>query len=153
MGGPRNPIGEASDKRMEWRPSKPNRPDLIEAWTALKGSPPPKGLSTRMLAIAVAYDAQVKQHGGLSPSLRKRLVAFAGQANKSANRSSTMRQAKLVNPGTRLVREWQGITHVVDVHNGHIAYDGKSFKSLSAVARAITGARWSGPRFFGLTAT
>ncbi len=138
---------------MEWRPSKPNRPDLIEAWTALRGSPPPKGLSTRILAMAVAYDTQVKQYGGLSPRLRKRLVAFAGQTDKSANPSSTMRQAKLVDPGTRLVREWQGRTHVVDVYKGHVAYDGKTFKSLSAVARAITGARWSGPRFFGLTGT
>ncbi len=52
--------------------------------------------------------------------------------------------------GTRLVREWHGRSHVVDVVEQGFVYDGKTFKSLSAIARAITGARWSGPRFFGL---
>ena len=53
-------------------------------------------------------------------------------------------------PGTRLVREWNGRTHVVDVSEDGFAFDGKTYRSLSAIAKRITGAHWSGPRFFGL---
>jgi hypothetical protein len=57
---------------------------------------------------------------------------------------------KAIEPGVRLVRDWNGRTHVVDVIDGGFVLDGKNYRSLSAVARRITGTRWSGPRFFGL---
>ena len=53
--------------------------------------------------------------------------------------------------GGRLLREWNGVTHIVEVEEGGYRWNGETYRSLSAVARAITGTRWSGPRFFGLT--
>jgi hypothetical protein len=55
-----------------------------------------------------------------------------------------------VRPGTRLMREWNGRMHLVDVTDNGFVFDGKTYRSLSAIARRITGAHWSGPRFFGL---
>jgi hypothetical protein len=132
---------------------KSARADLIETWIADHGASPPKGLSTRLLSLSAAYEAQVRDHGGLRPATRKRLLAAAGAAKGGGGTKSMATAACDPAPGTRLVREWQGESHVVDVQDGHVIYDGRTFKSLSAVARAITGARWSGPRFFGLSGT
>ena len=59
--------------------------------------------------------------------------------------------APVLQPGTRLVREWNGTTHIVEVIEGGYVWNGDRLRSLSAIARSITGARWSGPRFFGLS--
>ncbi len=60
-------------------------------------------------------------------------------------------QTTRIAPGMRLIREWNGSSHVVEVVDGGFVWNGKRYGSLSAIARAITGARWSGPRFFALT--
>jgi hypothetical protein len=129
---------------------KTARTDLIDAWIADHRAPPPKGFSTRLLFLSAAYEAQVRERGGLRPATRKRLLA-AGAVKGGGGTKSMATAGCDPAPGTRLVREWQGKSHVVDIQDGQVTYGGQTFKSLSAVARAITGARWSGPRFFGLT--
>lgn len=129
-----------------------SRAELVKAWKGDYGAPPPKGMSTRLLRLSAAYNAQVREHGGLRPPVRKQLFANAVHTRDRgvAPVKPTSQPARPAS-GTRLVREWNGRTHVVDIHDGHITYDGRVYRSLSAVACAITGARWSGPRFFGLT--
>lgn len=119
-----------------------NRPELLDVWRELFSEPPPKGLSSAFLRRFIAFEKQARGHGGLPGDFHRRL---ARQANgKGAARSPALK------PGGRLLREWNGVTHVVDVHEDGFVWNGQQFRSLSAIARAITGARWSGPRFFGL---
>ncbi len=125
------------------------RPGLIDRWQALYGASPPKGLSRRLLILAIAYRMQAKRYGGMTSAVRRRL-RMAGR-NDAARRETTTNGAPQVAPGTRLIREWNGVTHVVDAVDGGVIWQGVRYGSLSAVARAITGARWSGPRFFGVT--
>ncbi len=125
------------------------RPGLIDRWQALHGASPPKGLSRRLLVLAIAYRMQVKRYGGMTSAARRRL-RVAGR-DDGARREPKTNGAPQLAPGTRLVREWNGVTHVVDAVDGGFIWQGARYGSLSAVARAITGARWSGPRFFGLT--
>ena len=130
----------------------PSRADLIERWIEAYGVAPPKGLSLRLLTLAAGYNDQVKAFGGLPQETQKRLGALAKPATaKTAKEARQAARPKAV-PGTRLMRTWRGKTHVVDVVETGVLYDGQTFGSLSEVARHITGARWSGPRFFGLQA-
>ena len=123
------------------------RPDLTERWRQLYRTAPPKGISRPLLTRAVAYGMQVKRTGGLKPAVRRQLrkVADGGSARAAAN----LKTARIA-PGMRLSREWNGSSHLVEAVDGGFVWNGKRYGSLSAVARAITGARWSGPRFFGL---
>ncbi len=118
------------------------RSDLIRRWKALYDTDPPRGISRTLLSLAVAYQIQASHYGGLVPLLQRRLVDAA------EGKRVTIRVD--LSAGTRLVREWNGETHVVDVVDGGYRWKDKTYRSLSAVARQITGARWSGPRFFGL---
>ena len=125
------------------------RPDLVERWQALYGANPPRGISRPLLVRAVAYQMQAKRHGGLKPATARQLRVIAnGHPEAGHGNPETM----VLKPGARLVREWNGVTHVVEVVNDGFIWDGERHRSLSAIARAITGARWSGPRFFGLNA-
>ncbi|MBT4086053.1 MAG: DUF2924 domain-containing protein [Alphaproteobacteria bacterium] len=126
------------------------RPELVEAWTKTRDHPPPKGFSTRLLRLACTYDRQVTEHGGLSKSSLRKLLNYANRYRGNKPPSDRKQPTARPSTGTRLVREWQGQSHVVDVLNNKILYQGQSYRSLSEVARLITGARWSGPRFFGL---
>ena len=123
------------------------RTDLVKRWTEIYGQPPPKGLSQRLLKCATAYDLQSHVFGGPKPALRRRLCRLAKSNDESPPGSDG---SKSLPPGSRLVREWHGRTHTVDVLETGFLFDGQHYGSLSQVARAITGARWSGPRFFGL---
>ncbi len=127
------------------------RADLTELWTAAYGRPPPKGLSRRLLEYAAAYHVQTQAYGGPSPTLRRKLrrLAESHYRDKSASTPKTI-VSKSLPPGTRLVREWHGKPYSVEVLNRGFLCDGHRYHSLSEVARAITGARWSGPMFFGL---
>ena len=120
------------------------RSELVGFWKTHYGSEPPTGISRRLLIGAVAYAQQVKDRGGLSPRLSRRLKKLAG-----GTPVSEVAVPRTLTPGARLVREWNSTTHVVEVVSGGYVWNGDRYKSLSAVARAITGARWSGPRFFG----
>ncbi len=121
-----------------------SRADLIERWVGLHGSLPIKTMTEDLLVRGIAYELQVRQIGGLTPAEKKALGALAqGRTNPSPG---------ALKAGTRLYRAWRGVTQEVLVLEDGYGWRGKSYASLSEVARAITGTRWSGPRFFGLQA-
>ena len=103
---------------------------------------PPARLSLDMLRRVLAYKLQADWLGGLSPKVEKLLLSSSSPRALNGHRK--------LEPGSQLVREWQGEMHVVEVFEGGYRWEGERYSSLSAVARAITGTRWSGPRFFGL---
>lgn len=122
-----------------------DRGKCLEAWTTLIGAPPKARLSTRFLRRALIFEAQCKEHGGHSAATKRAL-----KANAFAKGERMTKPANALAAGTQLVREWNGRIYRVDVSQNSYQMDGRSFSSLSAVARHITGAQWSGPRFFGL---
>ncbi len=127
-----------------------SRTDLVKRWAAASGRPPPKGLSRRLLEYAAAWHLQSQAFGGLTPAVRRRLHRSAKPSEGRTSRVPRTAGSKSPPPGSRLVREWHGRTYTVDVLETGFLFDGQRYGSLSQVARAITGARWSGPRFFGL---
>jgi hypothetical protein len=128
------------------------RDELVERWRAAYRDAPPKGISKSLLVRAVAYEMQARRYGRLSGRLGQRLRRIAGAgATSGAAVSDKPDRTTSLRPGARLVREWNGRAHTVDVTENGYQWDGKDYRSLSAVARAITGARWSGPRFFGVS--
>jgi hypothetical protein len=113
---------------------------LRETWGQVTGRIVPK-VSPKLLRLALAWEMQAKVHGGLSRLSQQRLDQLAVAKTRTSN----------VRPGMRLVREWNGVLHVVEVREGKvICWNNQEWRSLSEVARAITGTRWSGPAFFGL---
>jgi len=96
--------------------------------------------------LAAAYHRQAESDGGLRPDTRKKLLAYAVPDKEAVTHAKPA-----IGTGTRLVREWRGEKHIVDMLEDGILYRGKTFTSISRVATHITGARWSGPRFFGTT--
>ena len=126
------------------------RDGLINAWETAYPSPPPKGISRRLLEYAAAYNAQAKACGGLKPGTKRKLRRLAQLQSRSASMNHRIARPGALPPGSRLVREWHGRSHIVHVTQDGSMYNHQRFRSLSQVAHAITGARWSGPRFFGL---
>ena len=116
-------------------------------WRQLYGAPPPSRLGRALMTRGIAYRLQEQILGGLKPAVR-RWLARAGD-EIALGRAPTARLSP-IKPGTRLLREWRGVTHEVIVLEDGVQYSGRTWRSLSAVARAITGTRWSGPLFFGL---
>lgn len=109
-------------------------------WQEVSDKPVPQVRRT-LLRLALAYELQAALHGGLSRRTKQRLAYLAGK-NAAPH---------VPRPGMRLVREWNGALHTVNIdEDGLIRWQGKTWHSLSEVARAITGTRWSGPVFFGL---
>ncbi len=113
----------------------------------MHGRTPPKHLSAIFLRRALTYELQCRQLGGHSPSVRRALKTALKQDEEEAASPST---APILSAGTQLVREWNGRTYRVEVAEDGFSFDGKSYRSLSAIANKITGTNWSGPRFFGL---
>jgi hypothetical protein len=122
--------------------SAASRQELLVRWRELEGNDAPDGLSTSLLRRGVIYAVQAKHFGGLPTAHRKTLLQVA--ASKTAAPPASLK------PGARLVREWNGITHIVDIVEGGFRYRNKTHASLTAIAKEITGAHWSGPRFFGI---
>lgn len=120
------------------------RADLLDHWRDLIGAPPPKNLSLPFLRRAIAFELQCQVRGG--PKVRT-LEDLDRIAAGNASRASVGTRLR---PGAKLIREWQGRTWTVEVVDGGFLMAGERYVSLSAIARKITGARWSGPRFFGL---
>ncbi len=121
---------------------------LVERWQGLYGADPPKGISRRMLVRAIAYEMQARHYGGLRPAVVRQLDKIAD--GKTGGEAESAPRAPVLDPGARLIREWNGVTHSVDVTDDGFEWRGERYGSLSEIAREITGARWSGPRFFGL---
>jgi len=158
--------------------SDPPREQLVAAWLKTYGCAAPKGIKRSLLERSAAWHLQARRLGGLSRAANRALKVERPLADGSAmepealSRSSgnvgeqslsedsrfelpaSQRTAiasitSKPRPGTRYMREWNGRMHIVDVADDGFLFDGKTYRSLSAIARRITGARWSGPRFFG----
>ena len=121
------------------------RDQCLEAWDKLAEAPPASRLSLRFLRKALIFETQCKMLGGHSSAVRRALKALA----KPVAINST-RPAPALTVDTQLVREWNGRVYRVNVTSDGFEMDGENYTSLSAVAKRITGAEWSGPRFFGL---
>ncbi len=123
--------------------------DLKLEWARRYGAPAPD-LSAELLRLGLGYKLQEQRHGGLKRSTRSLLRQIsAHQAAGKANASAPL--PRKLTPGTRLVRDWHGVGHSVVVLDDGFEYGGTRWKSLSAIAKAITGTKWNGPLFFGLT--
>ncbi len=122
-----------------------DRTALLERWCTSFGRGAPPRLSRALMEKAIAYEVQVKAFGGLSARTKRSLRAAA-----KADGSSAL--SKLPSRGTRFVREWHGALHEIEVLEDGYLWRGARHRSLSAIAGAITGTKWSGPRFFGLVA-
>ena len=131
------------------------RPALLDLWRGFHNRSAPKSLSIAFLRRVVAYEAQCRALGGLNGKTKARLRRMAEEAaltgGKIGGASNLLPSPtqKLV-PGARLIRDWNGKTWVVDVTDSGFEMQGETYRSLTAIAKRITGAHWSGPRFFGL---
>ena len=140
------------------------RDGLIEVWTSKLGYTLPESTATSFLRRAVAFEVQARQQGDLTKTEQRVFMRAADQASKAspvnqANAQSNSNgsesivaslPARNVRPGSVLLREWNGRTYEVRCTDDGFVFDGQAYKSLSKIARRITGAHWSGPRFFGL---
>jgi hypothetical protein len=122
--------------------------DLRVAWRELHRTGPPQGLSRDLLIRALAHRLQEQTHGGTSRAQRRRLQTLAREFEKGSGSSDP---GIILRTGTTLVRQWRGHTYTVLVGENGFEYDGQHYRSLTVIAEKITGAHWSGPRFFGLT--
>jgi hypothetical protein len=122
--------------------------DLRLSWRELHRSGPPLGLSRDLMIRALANELQERAHGDPSAALRRRLQTMARELAKGA---SSFDPRIVPKSGTTLVRQWRGHTHAVLVREDGFEYEGQHYRSLTVIAERITGAHWSGPRFFGLT--
>lgn len=144
-----------------------SRDELVASWVKVWRHPPPRGIGRNLLELGIAWQLQGHHLGGHAPSVRRQLQrlitdrerAASGPVSEGASggvtagigvKGKAVSAAPSLAPGTRLVREWHGRTHHVDVIEDGFVYEGRNHPSLSAIARTITGARWSGPRFFGV---
>ena len=124
-------------------------PDLKKQWRDLFDSEPPP-FNRRYLESRIAYRIQELAYGGLKPETRARLEALGEQLDGGNVVLRRIRADSRPLPGTRLIREHDGVQHVVTVRADDFEYEGRPYRSLSAIARHITGTRWNGWAFFGL---
>jgi Protein of unknown function (DUF2924) len=125
--------------------------ELRGEWRRLHRTPPPMRLSRDLLMRvmrAITYKLQERPLGGLSKSIIRKLERRNLDSEASDARKPTPPIS--LKAGTRLVREWRGVTHTVLVRTDGFEWNGRRYRSLTIVAREITGAHWPGPRFFGL---
>lgn len=147
----RGPAGQPPSPSPEQAQSKSSGLDELRSeFKHLHHSEAPK-LSRDLLVRAIGYRRQEIAHGGLGKATRRKLQTIA-KALRSTGRVGPATSLSL-KPGARLVREWHGRTHTVTVTDDGFEYAGASYSSLTKVAKKITGAHWSGPRFFGLLTT
>ncbi|MBI5121301.1 MAG: DUF2924 domain-containing protein [Rhodospirillales bacterium] len=124
-------------------------PELKTLWRELHGKEPPP-YNRRFLESRLAYRIQELAYGGLKPETVRRLEELAEDLDGGNVLKRKQPASNRPISGTRLVREWQGVDHQVTVLDEGFEYQGRPYKSLSAIARAITGTRWNGLIFFGL---
>ncbi|MDX1820111.1 MAG: DUF2924 domain-containing protein [Paracoccaceae bacterium] len=123
--------------------------ELKGQWRELFDSDPPP-FNRRYLESRLAYRIQELAYGGLKPETIRRLERLGEELDGGDRKKSRIRADMMPIAGTRLIREWQGVEHVVTVTTDGFEWQGRPYKSLSAIARAITGTRWNGWVFFGL---
>jgi Protein of unknown function (DUF2924) len=128
-----------------------SRAELRELWKREFAGQPPSSLGRDILTLGIAYARQERRYGGLTKSVTKEVDRLLARTLGDGNPDKPLLPTRpLPRPGTILVREWQGTTHHVTVTDDGFLWNGKFHRSLSAIARAITGTTWNGPRFFGL---
>ena len=125
---------------------------LRQQWRELFGTEPPP-YNRRFLESRLAYRIQELAYGGLKPETLARLEALGEQLDGGKVAVRRMRGDDKPIAGTRLIREYQGVEHVVTVTRDGFEYQGRPYQSLSAIARHITGTRWNGRVFFGMRAS
>ena len=124
-------------------------PELKAQWRELFDSEPPP-FNRHYLESRLAYRIQELAYGGLKPETIRRLERLGEELDGGDRNKSRVRADLTPIAGTRLIREWQGVEHAVTVTADGFEWQGRPYKSLSAIARAITGTRWNGLIFFGL---
>jgi hypothetical protein len=135
---------------------------LQQRWRDLFKLEPPYKIRSGFLRRAIAYRLQEIVYGGLKPRTRRELTRIAGELRANWTNASnaaaaagapprTTSRAPVLSPGTRLLREWNGTMQAVDVVDEGFVWRDRTYRTLSAVAVAITGTKWSGPKFFGLS--
>jgi hypothetical protein len=123
--------------------------NLKQRWRDLFDREPPP-YNRRFLEHRLAYRIQELAYGGLKPETVERLDALADELEGKLSKRRRVENRPIA--GTRLLREWKGVDHEVTVRSEDFEYRGRPYKSLSSIARVITGTRWNGPVFFGLRA-
>ena len=123
---------------------------LRQRWAEFYGMAPSPRISRELLIRAVAHRMQEEALGGLGKSCRRQLARLAVSLGETG--SIEISQTQSFKPGTKLIREWKGKVHEIVIAGDTYIWAGQHYRSLSQIARAITGTRWSGPRFFGLEA-
>jgi Protein of unknown function (DUF2924) len=126
-----------------------SRQQLLDMWRQLYERAAPPGIRRELLVPCLAYRMQEHAYGGLKSSARSELRRIARDLEKSSRSTRLILRPKM-KAGTRLLREWRGQTHEVIATESGYEYRGVSYRSLSEIARKVTGTRWSGPAFFGL---
>ena len=121
--------------------------ELRRAWRRLHHTGPPLGLSRDLIIRGVVDKLQQRAHGGPTSALQRRFRILAGEFEKGAR---SFDPDGVLKNGSTLVRQWRGHTHTVFIREDGFEYDGGQYRSLTVIAERITGAHWSGPRFFGL---
>jgi hypothetical protein len=122
--------------------------ELRRAWRNLHQREPPLGLSRDLIIRGLADKLQQRAHGGPCRALQRRLQMLTGDLEKGAR---SFDRGIVLKTGTTLVRQWRGRTHTVLVGEDGFEYEGGRYRSLTVIAERITGAHWSGPRFFGVS--
>ena len=121
--------------------------ELLRAWQTLHHTGPPLGLSRDLIIRGLSDKLQQRAHAGPTRALQRRLQILAAEFEKGAR---SFDPGIVLKTGATLVRQWRGRTHTVLVGEEGFEYEGQRYRSLSVIAERITGAHWSGPRFFGL---
>ena len=125
-----------------------SRVALRDLWKQLFDAPPPPKLRRDLMIPILAYRLQEQAFGSLTAGARGRLRHLSRAFERSSE--SSIPSAPHTRPGTRLVRQWRDQVHLVNVEANGYEYQGARYRSLSEIARLITGTRWSGPLFFGI---
>ena len=126
-----------------------SRQRLLDMWRKLHDRAAPPGIRRELLIPFLAYRMQEHAYGGLKSSARTELRRIARDLESSSGSTRLILRPKM-KAGTRLLREWRGQTHEVIATKSGYEYRGVGYRSLSEIARKVTGTRWSGPAFFGL---
>jgi hypothetical protein len=126
-----------------------SRSQLLDLWQKLYNKAAPPGIRREILVPFLAYRIQEGAHGGLKPTALTELRRIARALDRNRISNEPLGRPR-IKTGTRLFREWRGHTHEVFVTDSGFEYRGVGYRSLSEIARKITGTRWSGPAFFGL---
>jgi hypothetical protein len=129
--------------------STAERAELLAIWSATLGKPPKFRASRELLASALAWQLQERKFGGLKPVTKRKLRVLA-RAQERKKPSIPLPQPPNLRPGTAIIKQWRGTQHMVMVLADGFQHQGTVYRSLSQLAREITGTHWNGPAFFGL---